>query len=145
MKQCEFIFGCDNKTCILLDDNYIRIKRKTTGNEFDREILLDVKSLVGYQIKKPKNNSDGFIKLIFDGNKEDNTGIETVYDRNVVIVTERQGYLLRELVDKLEILIKNKHKKVDSIATELEKLDLLLSQKKITPNEFRRIKDQLIN
>lgn len=145
MKQCEFIFGFDNRTRVILDSYYIRIKKKSAGNEFDREIVLDVNSLVGYQIKKPRNNNDGFLKLIFTGNKEDNTGMETVYDKNVIMVTERQGYLLNELVEKIEIIIRNKHKKLDSVATELEKLNDLLDRGKITQSEFRKLKDELIN
>lgn len=145
MKEQEFIFGFDNKTYVFLDENYIRIKRKDQGNDFDREILLDVNSLVGYQFKKPKANSDGFIKLIFAGNKENNTGVETAYDKNIIMVTERQLYLGVELVSKIELLIKNKYKRVDNVGTELEKLCILLSQNKITKEEFKRLKDRIVN
>lgn len=141
----EFEIG--RKTKVLIEDGFIKIKRKGLLNKWDHGGDKDIRisSLSGVQVRKPGLRA-GYIQFVFSGSAEKKSVTKAAGDQNSILFDRREYQQALAIRDYLQELISNGETGQNrvTVADELMKLKQLLDDGALTKREYDTQKQRLL-
>nr|WP_259549284.1 SHOCT domain-containing protein [Heyndrickxia oleronia] len=150
----EFNFKGAGKTRVILDGNFLRIKRKGflnfANHGMDGEKTIDIYNMSGVQMKEAGSVTSGYLQFIFMGSKENKGGLfAATKDENTIMFIKKEQDMANEIKAYIENIIANKNSSTGpqvqtGSADEIRKFKELLDEGIITEEEFAAKKKELL-
>lgn len=150
----EFNFKGAGKTRVILDGNFLRIKRKGflnfANHGMDGEKTIDIYNMSGVQMKEAGSVTSGYLQFIFMGSKENKGGLfAATKDENTIMFIKKEQDMANEIKAYIENILANKNSSTGpqvqtGSADEIRKFKELLDEGIITEEEFAAKKKELL-
>ncbi|MCM3454386.1 SHOCT domain-containing protein [Heyndrickxia oleronia] len=150
----EFNFKGAGKTRVILDGNFLRIKRKGflnfANHGMDGEKTIDIYNMSGVQMKEAGAVTSGYLQFIFMGSKENKGGLfAATKDENTIMFIKKEQDMANEIKAYIENILANKNSSTGpqvqtGSADEIRKFKELLDEGIITEEEFAAKKKELL-